>query len=438
MTRSATKAGTVSTTHTIFVAAPPRVVYDLLADAGRWPLIFSSSVHVEKLEAGATAERLRWWAVANGAIRNWTSRRTFDPDGLRIRFRQETPLPPVASMVGEWVLVPLPGNMTSVVLLHEFRAIGDDPGNTALIKQAVDRNSTAELAELKATAELGELLPQLVHSFADTVVVRAGLGTVYDFLYRVGQWSVHLPHVARVIVDEAVPNVQTVQLQTCGFDGAVHTARLVRVCSPRHSIVYKQIEPPDVLSAHVGGWYLYPTAEGVRVTAHSTVTVRPSDAVVAGSLATVTALPNGTGGVAAQHGSGVGGRPGAPGLRLAVNGRTGADGSGAGLAGTAFGAAGLTGARLSGTGFNGASAPGASGNGAAGVSGSGVGAPGTGANSRNGHRFTSAMERSVELIRQSLRENCQAVLAHLANLAPQDPESLPRENRLPSPAVWAD
>jgi len=276
MTRSATKTGTVSTTHTIFVAAPPRVVYDLLADAAQWPLVFSPSVHVERLEAGATEERLRLWAVANGAIRNWTSRRVLDPDGLRIRFRQESPLPPVASMSGEWVLVPLSGNVTSVVLLHEFRALGDDPANTALIKQAVDRNSTAELAELKTTAELGDQLPYLVHSFADSVIVKAGLGPTYDFLYRVSNWPRELPHITRVVFDEAVPNVQTIEMDTTASpDGMLQTVRMVRVCSPYHSIVYKQTHPPELLAAHLGGWYLYPTVDGVRVTAHNTVMIRP-------------------------------------------------------------------------------------------------------------------------------------------------------------------
>jgi aromatase len=396
MTRSATKAGTVSTTHTIFVAAPPRVVYDLLADAARWPLIFSTTLHVEKMESGATGERLRWWAVANGAIRNWTTRRAFDPDGLRIRFHQETPLPPVASMAGEWVLVPLPGNGTSVVLLHEFRAIGDDPANTARIKQAVDRNSTAELAELKAAAELGEQLPHLVRSFADSVLVDAGIGEVYDFLYRVDDWPGRLPHVSRVILDEAVPNVQTVEMQTRVGDGAPTTARMVRVCSPHHSIVYKQLEPPDILSAHLGGWYLHPTADGVRVTAHNTVMIRPMEAF--GGPA-VPAQRSGFG----HTSSGFGARAPQPGLGGRLRSVGGMGGSGAG-GGMRFGA---------------------------------TRQPGPGDRIAD-HRFAGAVERAVEQVRQLLREHCLAVLAHAKTLAAENPgqRSL-RDNRLPSTALRA-
>jgi aromatase len=265
---------TVSTTHTVFVAAPPRAVYDLVADATRWPYIFPSVVHVERLAGGATGERLRLWAVGNGAVRNWISRRTLDPDSLRIRFRQEMPWPPVAEMAGEWVFIPLPGNATSVVLLHDFRAIGDDLANTALIKQAVDRNGTAKLAALRDTAELGDRLSVLVHSFADSVTVHAPLGTVYEFLYRIQDWPHRLPHVSRLVLDEAVPNVQTVELDASLADGSLNTMRMVRVCFPYHNIVYKQTQPPDILSAHLGGWHLFPTADGVRVTSHNTVMIR--------------------------------------------------------------------------------------------------------------------------------------------------------------------
>lgn len=278
MTSSATKGSTVTTTHTAFVGAPPRAVYHLIAEAHRWPYLFGPVLHVQRQAAGTAEDQLRLWTVSNGAVRSWTSRRSLDCDGLRIRFRQENPAPPVAAISGEWVFVPLPGNATSVVLLHEFRAIGDRPGNTALIKQAVDRNSTAELAALKSAAELGDRLATVVLSVAETVLVEATLGPVYDFLYRAQDWPARLPHVSRVVLDEAVPNVQTVEMDAGGPDGGTETTRLVRVCFPYHSIVYKQTEPPELLSAHVGRWQLRPSADGVRVTAQNTVMIRPDRA----------------------------------------------------------------------------------------------------------------------------------------------------------------
>jgi aromatase len=273
--RTVAGARTVNTTHTIFIAAPPKTVYDLIADAGRWPYIFTPTVHVQRLYGTGTSERLRLWAVANGAVRSWISQRTMDPRDLRIRFRQESPAAPIASMAGEWVFVPLPDNATSVVLLHKFRAVDDDPGNIALITQAVDRNSTAELAALKTTAELGKLSSKLVYSFANSMTIASDPGPVYEFLYRAREWPERLPHVNRLILDEAVPNVQTIEMDTCELDGSVNTARLVRVCFPYESIAYKQTEPPELMSAHIGRWRMYPVADGVRVTSHNTVMIRP-------------------------------------------------------------------------------------------------------------------------------------------------------------------
>ncbi len=276
MTSSVGQARAVGTMHTACVAAPPRVVYDLIADTSRWPFIFPSSVYVERLISGATEERLRLWTVANGAVRSWISRRVLDADNLRIRCRHEAPSPPVAAMAGDWVFIPLPGDVTSVVRLHEFHVMDNDPGKTALIKQALDQISTTELAALKATAELGDQLSMLLYSFADSVVIQAEPASVYNYLYRIEEWPKRLPHVSRVILDEAVPNVQTVEMDAHNSDGSVCTTRAVRICFPHHAIAYKQTQPLETMSAHLGAWHLSPVAEGVvKVTCRHTVMIRP-------------------------------------------------------------------------------------------------------------------------------------------------------------------
>jgi aromatase len=60
------------TEHVITVPAPPDTVYDLIADAGRWPAIFTPTVHVEYLSAGLEDEqRLRVWAFAGDSVASW-------------------------------------------------------------------------------------------------------------------------------------------------------------------------------------------------------------------------------------------------------------------------------------------------------------------------------------------------------------------------------
>lgn len=95
------------TLHSVAVAAPAEVVYGIVADVTKWPQYFGPNVHVEHLEQDAGSERIRIWATANGAVKTWVSRRTFDAERLRVDFRQEVSAPPVAGMGGAWVVSPL-------------------------------------------------------------------------------------------------------------------------------------------------------------------------------------------------------------------------------------------------------------------------------------------------------------------------------------------
>lgn len=92
--------------HEITVQAPAAEVYRLIAEVTNWPLIFPPSVYVDHVERGEREERIRIWATANGTAKNWTSRRTLDPQALRITFRQEVSAPPVAAMGGTWIIEP--------------------------------------------------------------------------------------------------------------------------------------------------------------------------------------------------------------------------------------------------------------------------------------------------------------------------------------------
>jgi aromatase len=87
---------------------------------------------------------------------------------------------------------------------------------------------------------------------------------------------------------EDTPNVQVLEMDTSGGNGDVHTTKSVRVCFPDDRIVYKQIEPPALLSVHNGQWTVSAEAGGTVVTSAHTVVVKP-DAVgpILGEQATV-------------------------------------------------------------------------------------------------------------------------------------------------------
>ncbi|MEV5567928.1 aromatase/cyclase [Streptomyces sp. NPDC052196] len=265
------------TEHSISVSAAPDDVYRLVADVAGWPQVFGPTVHVEVLqEADPLAggeQLLRIWAVANEQVRTWTSRRVLDPAARVITFRQVVSAAPVAAMGGTWLIEPVEDGTTRVVLLHDYRAVDDDPQAQALIERAVDRNSLAELTALKNAAERGEDAAGLQFTFSDSVTVAGAAGDVYAFLDRAELWPERLPHVARLDLTEEESGIQHIDMDTRSSDGSIHNTTSVRVCfEDRKEIVYKQLKVPVAMRAHTGRWTIEPLDEGtLTVTSWHTV-----------------------------------------------------------------------------------------------------------------------------------------------------------------------
>jgi aromatase len=276
MTRTRSKPQRVE--HEITVCAPASAVYGLIADVTQWPRLFPPTIHVDTLDTGEDTERIRIWATANDEVKNWTSLRVLNPQALRIEFRQEVSSAPVASMGGTWIIEELAADRSRVRLLHDYRAIDDDPAALAWIEAAVDRNSHSELAALKRNVEAGagdSTSDDLLLSFEDTVQVDGRRADVYDFLNQAQEWQQRLPHVARVLLTENVPGHQVLEMDTRTADGSVHTTRSVRVCFAPERIVYKQIGLPTLMTLHTGFWRLRDEAGGVAVTSQHTVMINP-------------------------------------------------------------------------------------------------------------------------------------------------------------------
>lgn len=262
--------------HQITVNAPAADIFGLLADVRNWPRLFPPTVHVDHVERSADSERIRIWATANGEVKNWTSRRVLDPARAQIEFRQEVSSPPVASMGGTWLVEPVSKTASRVRLLHDYRAIDDDPEYLAWISKAVDSNSRAELAALKAGAEQAAAGGELTFSFEDTVMVGGAGKDVYDFLNEAQLWQERLPHVARAVLTEDSPGLQILEMDTRTEDGSVHTTKSVRVCFPYHKIVYKQVTLPALMTLHTGRWLVIEDpgdGGGVTVTSQHTVSI---------------------------------------------------------------------------------------------------------------------------------------------------------------------
>ncbi|MER6331217.1 aromatase/cyclase [Streptomyces sp. NPDC001034] len=276
------------TLHETEVAAPAELVYALVADVTAWPRIFPPTVHAEVAERTGGQQRILIWATAGETVKHWTSRRILDPGALRVEFRQEVSQHPVASMGGAWEITATGDGTSRVVLAHDYTAVGGTPDNEAWIAAAVERNSTAELAALKANAE-SESAAGLVLSFQDELAVHGQAKDLFDFVDQAGLWAERLPHVDRVALVEEAPGVQRLSMDTLTADGATHTTESVRLCFPHERIVYKQLKVPALMKVHTGAWTFTDTGDGAVITSAHTVVLNP-DAVprVLGADATLS------------------------------------------------------------------------------------------------------------------------------------------------------
>ncbi|MFD8003331.1 aromatase/cyclase [Streptomyces mirabilis] len=259
--------------HEITIAAPAPAVYRLLAEVTNWPRIFPPTIHVDRVEHEGSQERIRIWATANGEAKNWTSRRELDPEALRITFRQEVTAPPVAAMGGTWIIEPLGENESRVRLLHDYRAVDDDPHDLLWIDEAVDKNSRSELAALKKNVEFAHAAEEVTFSFEDTVYVDGSAKDVYAFINEANLWSERLPHVATVRLEEDTVGLQSLEMDTRAKDGSVHTTKSYRVTFPHQRIAYKQVTLPALMTLHTGHWTFEDTDQGVAATSQHTVTL---------------------------------------------------------------------------------------------------------------------------------------------------------------------
>ncbi|MER7451020.1 aromatase/cyclase [Nocardia beijingensis] len=259
--------------HSRVVQAAPDVVYDLVADVTRWPVIFEPSVLVRHLHRGPDEERFRLWATVGGAVRNWTSRRVLDAGQRRIAFEQERSQAPIASMGGGWSFRELGAGTTKVVLDHHFTVV--DGADAAQVAAAVDRNSVSELAALARIAELGHPVDEVVRTFEDTVTLDCSASEAYDFVYHSERWPEQVPHVGRVELTEDADGVQLMEMDTVTAGGIPHTTKSIRVCVPGERIDYKQLVPPTILFGHSGAWEFADGPGGAVVTARHTVAIDP-------------------------------------------------------------------------------------------------------------------------------------------------------------------
>lgn len=136
----------------VTIGAPPRRVFQLIADIDRWPALFGAVHAVERLEAGPTGERLRLRGTVGGRSGSWLASREVNAKRLQVRFRHESVRPPLVSLGGLWLVVPRNGG-SEVALDHYYRVVDDSPAEAGRAEQVIAATSGTLLASLRAAAE---------------------------------------------------------------------------------------------------------------------------------------------------------------------------------------------------------------------------------------------------------------------------------------------
>lgn len=143
-----------TTRHTTRVSAPPREVYQLLANVDQWPRIFDTVLAVEHIGFVGTGERVRFWGTFGDRRGSWVYARETNPKRMQVRFRQDRVAAPFASLGGLWLVQPK-GDGAQVALDHYYRVLDDDPAGARQAEDVIERSSPVMLAALRRVAEVG-------------------------------------------------------------------------------------------------------------------------------------------------------------------------------------------------------------------------------------------------------------------------------------------
>ncbi|WP_328406276.1 aromatase/cyclase (plasmid) [Streptomyces sp. NBC_00390] len=284
-----TTSPVLATVHRGTAPVPPEFLFDVVADAEKWPQFFAPAVHAEYLERGDDTDVVRrWFLTPDEDVKVRTARRHLDRDGLRITLDDTEPDASRVSSRVEWTFTNVSDGAAEVELRHELvPAEGLTTADREALATELERNSAAQLAAVVDQGNRRELLEQLVLSFEDPLFVAGRPEDAYEVLYEADKWPDRIAHVSRLDMTEDVPGIQFFDMDTKTPDGVPHTTRSVRICLEPRLIVYKQTTLPPLLDAHTGHWRFTTTPEGLIVSARHTVTIKPSALSLLGEGTTI-------------------------------------------------------------------------------------------------------------------------------------------------------
>ncbi|WP_418908744.1 aromatase/cyclase [Glutamicibacter endophyticus] len=244
------------------VNAKANRVYGFLSDVALWADIFPPTVYAEQIETSRNQELIQIWATANGEVRTWQSRRTFEPENRRITFGQTRPAAPLVSMSGVWEIHDQGNGASLVKLGHTYTAKTSEDAD--FIESAINTNSYKELESLRVFFAVPE--SEYAHGrVEDTLPISSSAAEAIEFLIQAEKWPERISHVADAELTRFDAGGELLRLTTRAKDGSTHQTASYRVVMSDSLIVYKQIETPGALVSHRGEWHVYTEDEQTYV-----------------------------------------------------------------------------------------------------------------------------------------------------------------------------
>ncbi|MET8860624.1 SRPBCC family protein [Streptomyces sp. NPDC004579] len=274
--------------HTVEVAAPAGVVYGLLADAPRWPVLLPAYVHVERVDADAAGDRLRLWHLRGGRVRSVLVRRALHPGLRRIEFEHRDPLAPGVPTYGSWNVSPDGPGRCLVTLHQQSPPPSGPPPGPPTTPGAPEMPGPPGAPGLSGPPEVpGASVESGPPGVPGTPDAPGASGLVDAPDVPGAPDAPGVLDVSDVSGVSGVLDVFEARVRAGVHDGPLHTSdpdtgdtavfEGVRLCFPAAGrIVHRQSVTPDPIAAYYGEWSLEPDACGVRVAHRHQVMLRES------------------------------------------------------------------------------------------------------------------------------------------------------------------
>ncbi len=261
------------------MTAPAAAVYRLIAEVENWPRIFPPTVYVDHVERRRAARadpdlghRQRRGQELDLAAACWT------PRGCGSSSARRSPRHRWRPWAAPGSIEPVSQGECRVRLLHDYRAVDDDPEAPRLDRAGGGPQQPVRAGRAQGSVGAGHRpADDLMLSFEDTVRIDGAAKDVYDFINEAQLWKERLPHVVRVALTEDDPRPAD------PGDGHPDQGRLdahhqvgTRVL-PAPQIVYKQITLPALMTLHTGYWLLADAGDGVAATSQHTVVINAAN-----------------------------------------------------------------------------------------------------------------------------------------------------------------